>query len=77
MTNLPSNSNPFGGVVVYDATAAQKIKIGKMARLLGIKEQIEDRPMTKGEAGRLLRELYTQLNYKNRTKQNRIPRRNR
>ena len=66
MEKLPGN--PFSTVVIYDATATQKVKIGKLASILGIKEQIEDRPMTKGEAGRKLRELYAQVRVKNKMK---------
>jgi len=64
MEKLPGN--PFSNVVEYDATAAQKIKIGKLSRLLGIKDYIEEAQMTKGEAGRLVRQLYSQLRAKNR-----------
>lgn len=43
-----------------DYTAAQGIAITKLCMALGIKEPLEEKPMTKGEAGRLIRELAAQ-----------------
>lgn len=44
-----------------DYTAAQAVAIVKLCLALGIKEPLEERPMTKGEAGRLIRELAGRL----------------
>lgn len=44
-----------------DCTAAQCIAIVRLCFALGIKEPLEQRPMSKGEAGRLIRELSAQV----------------
>lgn len=48
-------------MVDYDATGVQKAKITKLSIALGIREHIEEKSMTSGEAGRLVRELYARL----------------
>jgi len=40
-----------------DATLFQKKKITQLCQAKGIKEPIEEQPMSQGEAGRLIREL--------------------
>ena len=47
--------------MAYDATPRQKRTIALLCMALGIKERLEERPMSKGEAGRLIRELQDQL----------------
>ena len=47
--------------MAYDATPRQKRTIALLCMALGIKEHLEERPMSKGEAGRLIRELQDQL----------------
>lgn len=48
-------------MVYYDATGPQKRAITKLSASLGIKEPIEEKPMTSGEAGKLIRKLYAKL----------------
>lgn len=48
-------------VVEYDATGPQKRAITRLSMALGISEPIEEKLMTSGEAGRLIRRLYSQL----------------
>lgn len=48
-------------VVEMDATGVQKVRITQLCMALHIKDALEEIPMTKGEAGRLVRELATQL----------------
>lgn len=45
-------------MVDYDATGPQKRAITRLCMALGISEPIEEKQMTSGEAGRLIRELY-------------------
>ena len=45
------------GVQVMDATLFQKKKIAQLCQAKGIKDLIEEQPMSQGEAGRLIREL--------------------
>jgi len=40
-----------------DATPRQKVVLARLCLKLGIKELLEERLMSKGEAGRLIREL--------------------
>ncbi len=47
----------IGGLVDNDATLFQKKKIAQLCQAKGIKEPIEEQPMSQGEAGRLIREL--------------------
>ena len=49
----------------YDATGPQKRAITKLAMALGVKELTEEEPMTSGDAGKLIRKLYSQLRVKN------------
>jgi len=51
----------------YDATGKQKVAITKLSAALGIKEPIEETPMTSGDAGRLVRELYAKLRVRRRS----------
>ena len=48
-------------MVDYNATGRQKRAITKFCIALGIREPVEEKPMTSGEAGRLIRELYAEL----------------
>jgi len=57
ITRLPDFSN----VVEYDATSGQVESITKLCRALGIKSPLEEKKMTFGEAGRLVRKLSIQL----------------
>jgi len=45
----------------FDATMRQKTKIAQLCMALGIREPLEEKPMTLGEAGRLIRELQADL----------------
>jgi hypothetical protein len=47
--------------VITDATARQKVIIARLCMALGIKEEVEQRLMPKGEAGRLIRELLARI----------------
>lgn len=47
-----------------DATALQRRKISQLCIALGITELMEEKPMTKGEAGRLVRQLSNDLKLK-------------
>jgi len=40
-----------------NATLFQKKKIAQLCQARGIKEPVEEQPMTRGNAGRLIREL--------------------
>lgn len=62
MEKLPSNI--FNGVPDYDATGRQKRAITKLCMAQGIREPIEEKLMTLGVAGRLIRELYAKLRVK-------------
>lgn len=53
-------------IMADDATARQCIAIARLCIALNIKEPLEQRPMTKGYAGRLIRELYTELRSRRR-----------
>lgn len=55
-------------MVESDATGPQKHKITTLSMALGLKEPTEEKPMTSGEAGRLIRDLYNRLRYQNRLK---------
>lgn len=44
-----------------DATPRQKQAIASLCRALGIKDEVEQRPMTSGAAGKLVRELTNQM----------------
>lgn len=56
----------LGGIVDYDATGPQKRKITGLSMGLGIKDPIEERQMTFGEAGRLIRRLGAQMRARRR-----------
>lgn len=43
------------------ATARQKLIIARLCMALGVKDEMEQQPMTIGEAGRLIRELERRL----------------
>ena len=51
--------------MITDATARQKVIIARLCMALGIKEEVEQRLMSKGEAGRLIRELLARIKDKN------------
>ena len=53
-------------MVEFDATGPQKHKITTLSMALGLKEPTEEKPMTFGEAGRLIRDLYARLQSQNR-----------
>ena len=53
-------------MVEFDATGPQKHKITTLSMALGLKEPTEEKPMTFGEAGKLIRELYGKLQSQNR-----------
>ena len=53
-------------MVEDDATGPQKNKITTLSMALGIKETTEEKSMTSGEAGKLIRELYNKLQAQNR-----------
>ena len=55
-------------MVEFDATGPQKNKITTLSMALGLKETTEEKPMTSGEAGRLIRDLYSRLQAQNRLK---------
>lgn len=46
-------------MVDYDATGPQKRAIAKLYQSLGVSEPIEEKQMTSGEAGCLVRSLYS------------------
>ena len=46
-----------------DATARQKIKIAQLCMALKIREPIEERPMSKGQAGLMIRKLLVEVNH--------------
>jgi len=48
-------------VEIYDATGPQKREIARLSAALGESEPIEEKQMTSGEAGRLVRQLYARL----------------
>ena len=62
MEKLPSRV--LRGTPIYDASGSQKYKITKLLRALGEREPIEEKSMSIGEAGRLIRELYSRLRAK-------------
>lgn len=66
MANVPSRKLNFTGVVVYDATGPQKETITSLLRGLGIRSPEEEKLMTSGEAGRLIRRLQAQMRAKER-----------
>ena len=47
-----------------DKTAAQCVAICRLCMALDIRELLESRPMSKGEAGRLIREMASQARAK-------------
>lgn len=53
-------------MVEFDATGPQKHAITKLSRALGVQELTEEKPMTSGEAGRLIRDLYARLRLRKR-----------
>lgn len=48
-----------------DATPKQKMVIARLLMALHNHSHLEQQPMTKGEAGRLIRELSSQIKYQN------------
>lgn len=50
-------------ITIPDATARQKIKIAQLCMALKIREPIEEKPMSKGEAGLMIRKLLVEVNY--------------
>jgi len=46
---------------MFDATAKQKILITRLCMALGIREPLEEKSMSKGEAGGMIRELLGEL----------------
>lgn len=48
------------GVYAYDATIRQKAAITKWCMILGITEPVEEKPMSMGVAGELIRKLAAQ-----------------
>lgn len=48
------------------ATPQQRRKIAQLCMALKIREPIEDKPMTKGEAGRLIRGMVEELRRRKR-----------
>jgi len=55
-----------------EATSNQVRTIAKLSMALGIKAPIEEKKMTFGEAGFLVRNLYAQLRAKNRSLKRRL-----
>ena len=58
-------------MVEFDATGPQKREITRLNVYLGIREPIEEKPMTSGEAGRMIRDLYSRLKLRRRSKKGR------
>lgn len=51
-----------------DATPRQKIKIAQLCVALKIREPIEEKPMSKGQAGLMIRKLLEEVNYAKQTR---------
>jgi len=51
----------FSQIPVYDATPKQKLLISRLCKKLKIKTPIEESLMSKGEAGRMIRQLSMQV----------------
>jgi len=55
------SDNPAIQDINRPATGRQKLMIARMAQRLGIREEIEQEPMTFGVAGKLVRDLSARI----------------